>query len=360
MPPPHHGMSAINEAVVRMLRAEGITVTVFNTSPTLLNQNGIWARLSRIGRICAAIWRVEKLVSGSGDTVYMSPSSGPWLICEALIAWRARRTNAHIVVHHHSFSYLNRLYWPMRWLVKSAGSDACHVTLCQYMGRLLGELYPRVGHTLVMSNSALLDVPVTPTPCNISKLKTIGFLSNISPAKGILEVLRLAEALLCSGNNICLKIGGPFIDKNIESLFRMRIKNLPNIEYVGPVYGDDKEQFYNTIDAFVFPTSYHNEAEPLVVLEALRHGCPVIAFARGCIGSILEEECGIAVPTGVDFTTAAMAKIIQWQENPQIFFEARKSAEEQYRYLRSEAFIARMAFINEFDAVNNRNQYCSK
>ena len=348
MPPPYHGMSAMNEAVVRALRTEGVTVTVFNTSPTLLNQNGILARLSRMGRISTAIWRTGKQVRESGDTIYISPSSGPWLICEALIAWQARRAHAHIVIHHHSFSYLNRSYWPMRWFVKGAGSNACHVTLCQYMGRLLGKLYPRVEHTLVMSNSALLDVPVTPTSCNISELKTIGFLSNISLAKGILEVLRLAEALLRFGNNICLKIGGPFISKNIESLFRMRTKDLPNIEYVGPVYGEDKERFFNTIDAFVFPTSYHNEAEPLVILEALRHGCPVMAFARGCIGSILEEECGIAIPVDGDFTTIAMAKIFQWQKDPQTFFAARNSALDRYQRLQCESGTARVAFLNEF------------
>ena len=347
MPPPYHGMSAMNEAVVQALRAEGVPVTVFNTSPTLLNQNGILAKLSRMGRIGTAIWRTGKQVRESGDTIYISPSSGPWLICEAFIAWRARRAHAHVVVHHHSFRYLTSPYWPMRWFVKSAGSGACHVTLCQCMCELLDKLYPRIKHTLVMSNSALLTISSTTIPCNISGLKTIGFLSNISINKGILEVLRLAEALLRSGNNICFKIGGPFIDKNIESLFRMRTKNLPNIEYAGPVYGDDKEQFFNTIDAFIFPTSYHNEAEPLVILEALSHGCPVIAFDRGCIDSMLEEEYGIAIPVDADFATVAMAKIIQWQKNPQTFLAACNSALNRYRQLQSESGTARAAFVDE-------------
>jgi len=61
------------------------------------------------------------------------------------------------------------------------------------------------------------------------------------------------------------------------------------------------DAFLASLDAFVFPTTYTHEAEPLVVLEALSAGVPIAAFGRGCIGRMVPSSAGLVVEVGDDF-----------------------------------------------------------
>ena len=63
------------------------------------------------------------------------------------------------------------------------------------------------------------------------------------------------------------RIAGPFEDESIKREFNARAGSLKNIRYFGPLYGAEKEKFFEGLDAFVFPTHYRNEAEPLVLLK---------------------------------------------------------------------------------------------
>ncbi len=345
-PPPKHGVSAMNESVLQAARAENLAVTVFDTAPASLERN-LRTKLGRLGKIRTALRGVAEEAGRGEATVYLSLSGGPGLIWEALIAWRARRAGARLLVHHHSFRYLDAPYRPMNWLVKGAGARACHIVLCRRMGDILASRYPEVGRILVMSNAALLSAPPAPAPAQMPELRVIGFLSNLSPAKGMFEVLDLAAAALRTGHDFRLQIAGPFEDRQHEAEFRARLRHLPNTDYVGPVHGDAKERFLAGLGALVFPTRYRNEAEPLVILEALRHGCPAIAFARGCIPSLLEADCGLAVPLDGNFTDAALAVLARWQSDRRAFLAARRAAQEQYHRLQSASADARVAFMHE-------------
>ena len=49
---------------------------------------------------------------------------------------------------------------------------------------------------------------------------------------------------------------------------------------LGPVAGTAKDAFFGEIDIFLFPSRYRFEAQPLVVLEAMAHGCaPIVSHA---------------------------------------------------------------------------------
>ena len=47
--------------------------------------------------------------------------------------------------------------------------------------------------------------------------------------------------------------------------------------------------FWKDADIFVFPTYYHNECFPLVILEAMEQGLPVIATNEGGIPDIIDN-----------------------------------------------------------------------
>ena len=63
-----------------------------------------------------------------------------------------------------------------------------------------------------------------------------------------------------------------------------------NVFYAGTRYGRDKIAYFESADIFVFPTYYHNEAFPLVILEAMQFGLPVISTREGGIADMISEN----------------------------------------------------------------------
>ena len=61
------------------------------------------------------------------------------------------------------------------------------------------------------------------------------------------------------------------------------------VYYYGCRYGDEKEVFWQNADIFVFPTFYHNECFPLVLLEAMQYGVACISTDEGGISDIIED-----------------------------------------------------------------------
>ena len=61
------------------------------------------------------------------------------------------------------------------------------------------------------------------------------------------------------------------------------------VNYWGRRYGSEKDVFYKDADIFVFPTYYHNECFPLVILEAMEQGLPVISTNEGGIPDIIDN-----------------------------------------------------------------------
>src|SRR4029453_15107290 len=65
----------------------------------------------------------------------------------------------------------------------------------------------------------------------------------------------------------------------------------------GAVYGDSKWALFRNADLFVFPSFYANEAMPLVLLEAMAFGLPVVSTDVAAIPTVVRNnETGLVVP----------------------------------------------------------------
>jgi glycosyltransferase involved in cell wall biosynthesis len=196
------------------------------------------------------------------------------------------------------------------------------------MGDRLKELYPTCQRVFVISGAAFVEDPPIRLKLR-ARPSTLGFLSNISLEKGILEYLETVRVLTEFDKGISAVLAGPFVSLGVEAIVRERMKEIRGLRYLGPVDGMEKRHFFNTIDVLVFPTQ--GEAEGLVVHEAMAVGVPVIARGHGCIPSIVAVESGLAVPISDDFVTSAVGLIRSWQDSENSFAEVSARARERYK-----------------------------
>lgn len=331
-PPPRHGVSTVNEAVGNLADGRGIRTLRLDTAPVSLSRS-LSVRLRRFGRIWNTAKAAASFAGAGRGPIYISLSGGLGLVWEAWFAWIARRAGARVIVHHHSFRYLDQPYWPMRLLVRAAGTGAIHVALGADMAAALRHRYVGIGETLVLSNAAFVGPPLRGECASARTPLTVGLLSNLSADKGLHDFLSLVEASLGRGLPWKFIAAGPFENPSDAGWVTARIKGMSNAEYRGPLYGEAKTNFLREIDVFVFPTQYRHEAEPLVVLEALRCGRPVIAYGRGCIRNLLADGGGEVIPPGTEFTGAALNILEVWRKEGGAFRQRRAAAAQRFEEL---------------------------
>jgi glycosyltransferase involved in cell wall biosynthesis len=173
-----------------------------------------------------------------------------------------------------------------------------HVVLSRNMGVSLARIYGlKADGVKVVSNASFYDSAedggAAAAAGDIAPIN-IGFLSNITFDKGFVEFFGVLHQLKQMGIEYRARIAGPLAPE-ARTAFERLLCAASDVQYVGPVYGTDKERFYGSLDIFLFPTNYANEAEPLVIHEAMRRGVYVIACDRGAISEMLLNGAGVAL-----------------------------------------------------------------
>lgn len=327
-PPPVHGMSLVNAAVREALKHVGMEPRIINLAAPSLDRS-LMTRLGRLPRVLVGLAVLVSVRGARGGTLYMSVSGGLGKVYELLFVMLARLRGMRLFLHHHSFSYLDMPSQLMGWLIRVSGSDATQVTLSQRMAERLKSLYP-VGRTVAVSNVVFLLGRGWPPAEPRRRVRVLGFISNIAAEKGVFEFLDLLDSIGSMGLPLIAKLAGPFLDAKTEQKVRTRLLTLPNIEYVGSKYGVAKETFFREVDALIFPTRYVNEAEPVILHEAMSQGIPVIAYGRGAIPEIVGSDGGKVIEPSDPFLPAALEQIRAWLNNPLLFYKASVAAAQRY------------------------------
>ena len=181
-----------------------------------------------------------------------------------------------------------------------------------------------------ISNSVFLPRPQFDEHPKRLGLRTLGFVGNLSAEKGLFEFLDLMRDVQANGLPVKALLAGPFHDARTEEEVRARLSTMDMVEYVGPKYGEDKELFFSCIDVFVFPSRYRNEAEPIVIHEAMSRGIPVLAYGRGCISEIVSPASGLVINPAVPFAPMALAKIREWVDSPESYQRSSRTARAEF------------------------------
>jgi glycosyltransferase involved in cell wall biosynthesis len=329
-PPPVRGMPVVNAAVLDRLRRAGVEVSTID----LAARNDGWPilpRSMRLLRICLGLFRLLRKKALRGEVLYLSVSGGLGKLHESVYVLLGRLRGMRIFLHHHSFSYIDKPNWIATLFFRMFAKGATHIVLCRNMADGLQKEYAIRGY-IVLSNAVFFPILENEDQTTQrSSLRTVGFLSNICAEKGVYEFLDLMRLAREREMPLRGKIAGPFLGRDVEKEVRGQLEGLPNTDYVGPVYGEKKREFLAGIDTLVFPTRYINEAEPLILHEAMSSGLPVIAYGRGCIPQVLDKKCGKVIAPNLPFVPDAIAQLEQWLAAPEQFQRASIAALAAFR-----------------------------
>ena len=110
----------------------------------------------------------------------------------------------------------------------------------------------------------------------------IGYLGNLIESKGVLDLLSAAVIVLDQRHDVEFVFAGSWRESEMraknragEMLKQEKLKE--SVRFTGVLLGEEKEEFLRTLNIFAFPTRYPFEGFPLVILEAMRAGKPIVS-----------------------------------------------------------------------------------
>jgi glycosyltransferase involved in cell wall biosynthesis len=309
LPPPVHGVTLVNQRVaasaalaerleldVLPLRFAGAVDELGRITATKL------ARAAATGLSLAARLAVRR-----PDAMYltMSPHGGA-LLRDCAYAALARLAGVPRIYHLHARGIGDALATGWRRRLGAWVFDGAWVI----------HLGPQLAHdtaeladparVLAVENGVPDDNPSGALAGSGRAVPRVVFLSNMIADKGPLVLVAALAALARRGVALDATFAGAEGDGRTLGEFRAAIErhNLADrVRYVGPVFDAAKHELLAAHDVFALPTA--RDAFPLVLLEAMQHGLPVVTTTVGAIADIVVEgETGFLVPPG-DVATLA-------------------------------------------------------
>jgi glycosyltransferase involved in cell wall biosynthesis len=299
LPPPTHGQAVVNQAIVDAISSAGAPLKVVNTSPGALQKGlGYHARRMSLHLLEA----MPAILEARKGLVYSVVEPGFGMAYNFLIILLARMKGLRIVLHHHSALYTKTYDRRFAWLSRLAGSDALHVALDEFMAKDLKGHYPVISNVAVALNAAYVDDAVVQD--RPARPFTCGFMSNLSREKGLDTFLDCLRSAGKAGLDLRAVIAGPAASEEAAKMIDdAKAEFGDRLEVLGPVSGVSKQAFFRSIDVFLFPTRYRVEGQPLVILEAMSYGVPVLASQQGYCAELV-GNAGASAPIEAFVTTA--------------------------------------------------------
>ncbi len=195
-----------------------------------------------------------------------------------------------IVIHQHNkgmSAYMERR--PYCWLLPLVYRNAKVILLSWY-------LYPDIERVVKKKQVIICPngIPQTNSETIVrnNEVPHLLFLSNLIITKGVCVLLDACKILKDKGVGfVCDFVGGETAEIDSD-MFNTDVnhRGLGNcVIYNGRKYGSDKERFFKDADIFVFPTYYHNECFPLVLLEAMQYQLPIVTTNEGGIPDVVQD-----------------------------------------------------------------------
>jgi glycosyltransferase involved in cell wall biosynthesis len=329
LPPPVTGMTLLTERILQRLASAG-AVTVCNWSPGEPKRR-FWWRIKRLLRMVGCLVKLLKHGPVRNARLYVVAGSKAGLVMTGVLVNAGRLLGYRVYLHHHTYYYLDRYDWKMAWIDRSLGPGGVHVVHCQQMADDFRARYASQ-HRFEFVLPSVFDLSVREARQSPRSPFRLGHMGNLSVAKGLDLVLETTRALARRGRSVKLRLAGPFHTGEARRIAEQAMQENPQgIDYIGPVYDAEKDDFFASIDCFLFPS--RSESWGIVLNEAMAAGVPVLTWRRGCTAALVGDGAGEVVDNDKDFVKAAVERIISWMDSPDAYRAASRAAIGQAEYL---------------------------
>ena len=285
-------------------------------------------RPDRVWRTITSRSRLRRQLTGDGPVLWTSISpSLPGHVRDRLTVLPALGTDRPVygVVHRGDFDTLFRrrvtAASARRMVARLSGivflSDALAQRCADWIPDAKRLVVPNTIGADVLPSAEAVEERIARGPGTPLRLL---FLSNLIPSKGHTVLLEALPLLRDRSLNVRATFAGRWTGPDDRAAFLTRAEALGVHDTVEVVGGVDRAQaaaLHLAADVFVLPTTYPVEAQPLVLLEALAAGTPVVSTRWASIPEMVgapEAELIDAPPSPARLADAIGEVAQRWSE----------------------------------------------
>ncbi|AXO15720.1 glycosyltransferase family 4 protein [Thalassospira indica] len=277
LPPPMHGAAQMNQFAITALAKDFVLhVIEMRFARTLSEVNRF--SLRKIGlAVCLLLRLIRALPRAKALYICFAPSGFAYYRdCLYVLLAKLLCVPAILHLHGRGLPEMRRSKWS-ELLQKTVFKGQTVILLGESLRAEIQDLDCKSAIiTNCIDDSAFVG-PATKQWVPHDPIRLL-WLSNLFQAKGIETLLAACAILRAQGIACDLTIAGAEGDISKAELATLLEKYQMHAAatYWGPVSDPERQAAFEKSDLFIFPSHYPNEAQPLVVLEAMAANVPVI------------------------------------------------------------------------------------
>lgn len=264
-----------------------------------------WSKLLRLPVLIGQVWSARFRTRSA--TLYYPPGgeSVTAIVRDIVVLLSCRVLFKHLIFHAHAGGFTEIVAtapWPIRFLAR-----------CAYRKP---DLFIQLTDKSPPDGTAISARRIISVPCGLpddgarfvdrfragaspQRMRLL-FVGVVSRSKGVMVLLEACARLKAQKIEFHLSVVGRFHSPEFEAECMSFIADQglgADVEFVGVIVGDDKWDIFCTSDIFCFPSHFESENQPLVVLEAMQFGLPIVASDWRSISTMVESgRTGYIVP----------------------------------------------------------------
>lgn len=294
MPPPVHGASMVGESIRQSsLINDSFDAQYVNLSTANSIEDIGKFRVGKIWDYLCLLFRTWiRVMTFRPQLVYITPNAkgGPFYK-DFVMVQMLKGMGCRVVAQYHNKGVSTRQDRIIdNWLYQRFFKNIWVILLSEVLFQDMKKYVSR-DHVLICPNG-IRDAYNDVVPKRNNNIPQLLFLSNLIKEKGVFDLLDACQILQDKGVDFGCTFVGAESDEISKQVFEQEVRNRgleASVQYVGKKYGSEKEACYVSSDIFVFPTYYHNECFPLVLLEAMSYGLPCVSTDEGAVCEIIDD-----------------------------------------------------------------------